>query len=197
MEETGLDYNTQRKRLILPEYGREIQYMVDYAVTLKTKEERQRCAETIVAIMLRMIPQLQDMESSEQKCWDHLALMSNFKLDIDYPYDISKAMGGQSKPDPIEYPAGRIPVRHYGRLLFSTFEKLKEMEPGEERDALIKMTANQMKRNLLQWNHGGSEDEKVADDLARFTDGKVQLDIDNFAFDKTEFKEPDKKKKKK
>lgn len=193
----GLDYNTQRKQLILPEYGREIQYMVDHAVTIVDKAERQRCAETIVGIMMTMIPQTQDAENCEQKCWDHLAVMSDFKLDVDYPYDISEARNMQHKPEPVPYPSGRIPVRHYGRMLFSIFEKLKSMEPGEERDRLTAMVANQMKRNLAQWNNSGSEDERVADDLARFTDGQIQLDINAFQFDKTDIKEPEKRKKKK
>ena len=91
MNINGLDYNTQRERLILPEYGREIQNMVDYCVALPTKEERQRCAATIVATMDRMVPQNRNNANYKQKLWDHLALMSDFKLDIDWPYDISEA----------------------------------------------------------------------------------------------------------
>ena len=189
----GLDYNTKREKLILPEYGREVQNMVDYAVSLPTKEERQRCAEAIVAIMDRMFPQNRDSADHAQKLWDHLAIMSNFKLDIDYPYDVSQAKTITKKPDPMPYPMTKIPVRHYGKMMFEVFDKLKSMEPGEERDELIRLTANQMKRNLFQWGHGSSDDEKVASDLARYTDGKVQLDLDHFEFDKVEPREMDKK----
>ena len=94
MNINGLDYNTQRERLILPEYGREIQNMVDYCVALPTKEERQRCAATIVATMDRMVRQNRNNANYKQKLWDHLALMSDFKLDIDWPYDISAAAPG-------------------------------------------------------------------------------------------------------
>ena len=193
----GLDYNTKREKLILPEYGREVQNMVDYAVSLPTKEERQRCAEAIVAIMDRMVPQNRDSADHAQKLWDHLAIMSNFKLDIDYPYDVSQAKTITKKPDPMPYPMTKIPVRHYGKMMFEVFDKLKSMEPGEERDELIRLTANQMKRNLFQWGHGSSDDEKVASDLARYTDGKVQLDLDHFEFDKVEPREMDKKRRKK
>jgi hypothetical protein len=193
----GLDYNTKREKLILPEYGREVQNMVDYAVSLPTKEERQRCAEAIVAIMDRMFPQNRDSADHAQKLWDHLAIMSNFKLDIDYPYDVSQAKTITKKPDPMPYPMTKIPVRHYGKMMFEVFDKLKSMEPGEERDELIRLTANQMKRNLFQWGHGSSDDEKVASDLARYTDGKVQLDLDHFEFDKVEPREMDKKRRKK
>ena len=193
----GLDYNTKREKLILPEYGREVQNMVDYAVSLPTKEERQRCAEAIVAIMDRMFPQNRDSADHAQKLWDHLAIMSNFKLDIDYPYDVSQAKTITKKPDPMPYPMTKIPVRHYGKMMFEVFDKLKSMEPGEERDELIRLTANQMKRDLYQWGHGSSDDEKVASDRARYTDGKVQLDLDHFEFDKVETREMDKKRRKK
>lgn len=180
----GLDYNTQREKLVLPEYGREIQDMVAYCVTLPTKEERQDCAETIISIMDRMNQQNHGNADHIQKLWDHLALMADFKLDIDYPFDVSQAMKIASKPEPMAYPMSKIPVRHYGKMMFELFEKLKNMEEDDERTELIRVVANQMKRCLIQWGHGSSDDEKVASDLARFTDGKVQLDLDTFKFDK-------------
>ena len=180
----GLDYNTQREKLVLPEYGRDIQKMVDHAMTLPTKEERQQCAESIVAIMGRRYSQNGDRKMREQKLWDHLALMSNFQLDIDYPYDVSEAKNITTKPAPMGYPMRDIPVRHYGSMVFELFQKLKAMEPGEERDALVCLTANQMKRSLLQWSRGSADDAKVAADLAHYTDGVIQLDLSTFKFEK-------------
>lgn len=185
----GLDYNTQREQLVLPEYGREIQLMVDHAVTLPTKEERQRCAETIVEIMGRMVPQNRQAADHEHKLWDHLALMSRFQLDIDWPFDISQAARIAAKPEPLGYPMNKIPVRHYGNMMFEVFEKLKTMPEGKERTELIRITANQMKRNLMQWSNGSSDDEKVASDLARYTDGKVQLDLSTFRFEKIDLRQ--------
>ena len=179
----GLDYNTQRERIKLNEYGREIQQMVDYCVSIPDREERQVCAEAIIDTMRKMNPSDQNINDRMQTLWDHLALMSDFKLDIDYPVEITTAEQMASKPEPVAYPNTRIPVRHYGRALFELFETLKTMEPGEERDTLVRMTANQMKRCLLLWGHGNGDDEKVADDLARFTDGVIQLDLDSFRFD--------------
>lgn len=189
----GLDYNTQREKLVLPEYGREVQSMVDYAVALTNRADRQRCANAIVAIMKRMFPQPAETEGYERKLWDHLALMSDFKLDIDYPYDIEEARTIQSKPAPMPYPMKRIPVRHYGSMMFEIFEKLKELPDGNEREELIRLAANQMKRDLVLWGHGSSDDDKVASDLANFTDGKVQLDLDSFKFDKIEVKEQERR----
>ena len=180
----GLDYNTQRERIKLNEYGREIQQMVDYCVSIPDREERQVCAEAIIDTMRKMNPSDQNINDRMQTLWDHLALMSDFKLDIDYPVEITTAEQMASKPEPVAYPNTRIPVRHYGRALFELFDTLKTMEPGEERDTLVRMTANQMKRCLLLWGHGNGDDEKVADDLARFTDGIIQLDLDSFRFDR-------------
>lgn len=181
----GLDYNTQREKLVMPEYGRGVQKMVDYAISLPTREERQQCAETIISIMNRMTPQGGgDKKAREQKLWDHLALMSNFQLDINYPYDVTEAKQIAEKPAPMGYPMRKIPVRHYGSMVFGLFEQLKTMAPGEERDALVCLTANQMKRSLLQWSHGSADDAKVAADLERFTDGAIRLDLSTFKFEK-------------
>ena len=180
----GLDYNTQREQIVLPEYGREIQQMVDYAVGLPDREERQRCARAIIAIMDRMVPESKNEAGQERKLWDQLAIMSRFQLDIDYPFDVTSASQMAQKPEPMPYPMKKIPVRHYGAMLFEAFEILKTMEPGRERDELVKLTANQMHRNLMQWSHGSSDGEKVASDLARFTDGKIQLDLDTFKFER-------------
>ena len=181
----GLDYNTQREKLVLPEYGREIQKMVNYCMTLPDRDERLRCAYAIIGTMEQMNPQLTQTDNYKQKLWDQLALISDFKLDIDWPVDISKA---SEKPQPLKYETGRIPVRHYGKLVFELLEKLKAMEPGEERDQLTALTANQMKRDLVQWGHGLCDDEKVASDLANFTDGKIQLDLDHFKFERVDMR---------
>lgn len=180
----GLDYNTQRERLVLPEYGREIQLMVDHSIGLPTKAERQRCAETIITTMMRMSPYAKDSADFKQKLWDHLAIMSNYKLDIDYPFDVSQAHQMQAKPAPMKYPMSRIRVRHYGKLVMEACDKLKTMEPGRERNELVRLVANQMKRDLTQWSHGSNDNEKVASDLAQFTDGAIQLDLSTFVFNK-------------
>lgn len=180
----GLDYNTKREKLILPEYGREIQKMVDYCMTLPDRDERLRCSQTIVDTMERMNPQVRQNDNYKQRLWDQLALISDFKLDIDWPVDVSQARVIHEKPQPMKYPMSKIPVRHYGKMVFELLDKLKTMKPGQERDELIALTANQMKRDLTLWGHGLNDNEKVADDMARFTDGKVQLDLNHFRFER-------------
>ena len=194
----GLDYNTHREQLLMPEYGREIQKMVDYAVSLTDKSERQSCAQEIIRLMETKVPELHDNADFEQTLWDHLYLMSHKQLDIDWPFDVTAAEKLQEKPKAIPLPQEGMRLRHYGKLLEQLFEKLKTMPEGEERDALTFYTANQMKRNLMTWGHGSMSDEKVADDLARFTDGIIQLDLSTTKLDKvTAIEEPKAKKKKK
>ena len=123
--------------------------------------------------------------------------MSHRELDIDWPYDVSEADKILSKPQPMKLPDNKIKLRHYGHLVEELPERLKEMPAGEERDELVKITANQMKRDLAMWGHGSMDDERVANDLARFTDGVIQLDLNHFRFDKVVMTEEVKSKKKK
>lgn len=203
MDIKGLDYNTAREQLVMTEYGREIQRMIDLAIALPTKEERMRCAYTIIHQMEMKNPQVRDGENYQQTLWDHLYLMSRKQLDIDWPFDMSAAENILSKPAPVAHPSngGQMRMRHYGQLLMEVFEQLKSMPAGAERDELVRLTANQMKRDLMTWGHGSIDDEKVADDLARFTDGKIQLDLSTFRFDRISAIVPDsgngKRKKKK
>ena len=185
MDIKGLDYNTQREKLILSEYGREIQKMVNIAISLPTKEERMCCAQAIIHQMEMKNPQVREGNDYQQTLWDHLYLMSHKQLDIDWPYDMSDAENILTKPSPMPHPSheGQVNLRHYGHLMAEAFEKLKTMPAGDERDELTRLIANQMKRDLATWGHGSIDDEKVADDLARFTDGIIQIDLSSFHFD--------------
>lgn len=192
----GLDYNTNREKLGMPEYGRGIYTMVQHALTLEDREQRQICAQRIVDTMRLMHPELKQQPDSEHKLWDHLALMADFQLDIDYPFDISDAKASMQRPNPLPYPDKTIRIKHYGALVFQMIDRVMEMEDGPERDALLSLTANQMKRDLLQWGHTSSAEERVIDDLARFSDGKIQLDP-NFKFERVQLPGNDKPQKRK
>ena len=174
-----MEYNTQRKKMELPEYGRSVQNMVDHALTIEDREERQRCANTIVNIMGGMFPHLRDVPDFKHKLWDHLAIMSDFKLDIDYPFEIVKREELEMKPGKIAYPDKAIRYRHYGRFLESMIKKLSEMEEGEEKQALLHMLAVQMKKNLNNWNKEGIEDQKIVDDLREYSNGAIDLKVED------------------
>ena len=174
-----MEYNTQRKKMELPEYGRSVQNMVDHALTIEDREERQRCANTIVNIMGGMFPHLRDVPDFKHKLWDHLAIMSDFKLDIDYPFEIVKREELDMKPGKIAYPDKAIRYRHYGRFLESMIKKLSEMEEGEEKQALLQLLAVQMKKNLNNWNKEGIEDQKIVDDLREYSNGTIDLKVED------------------
>ena len=163
----------------LPEYGRSVQNMVDHALTIEDREERQRCANTIVNIMGGMFPHLRDVPDFKHKLWDHLAIMSDFKLDIDYPFEIVKREELDMKPGKIAYPDKAIRYRHYGRFLESMIKKLSEMEEGEEKQALLQLLAVQMKKNLNNWNKEGIEDQKIVDDLREYSNGTIDLKVED------------------
>ena len=138
-----MEYNTQQRKLPLPEYGRSVQNMVDHALTIEDRAERQRCANTIVNIMGGMFPQLRDMEDYRHKLWDHL-------------------------PNKINY-------RHYGRLIQDLIKIAVAYPEGEEKDVLVRYIANHMKKDYINWNKDGVEDQKILDDLCELSGGKIKL----------------------
>lgn len=182
IEKVSVDYNTEREKLLLPEYGRCVQQMVDHAKSLEDKEERQRCATTIVALMANMTEQHGDPEDFRQKLWNHLAAIANYELDIDYPVTIEKLEDTKANHEPIPYPQERIAKRHYGAIVEALTKKLTEIEDGDERMALTEQVANQMKRSLGRWNRDAMNNEKVLDDIASYTEGKVSLLPDELKF---------------
>ena len=153
-----MQYTSELKRLVLPEYGRNVQQMVDHCMTIEDKAERTRCANTIINIMGNLFPHLRDIEDFKHKLWDHLAIMSDFKLDIDYPYEIVKKEDLYSRPPRIPYNNSRIRYRHYGKTLEKMIQKATEFEPGVEKDQLIKLLATQMKKSFLTWNKESVDD---------------------------------------
>ena len=170
-----MQYNTQQKRMTLPEYGRSIQNMVDHALTIEDRAERQRCANTIINIMGGMFPHLRDVPDFKHKLWDHLAIMSDFKLDIDYPFEIIPQNNLASKPEPVPYPCTKIRYRHYGRTLEVLIQKACEFPEGDEKQNLVALICNHMKKDYMTWNKDTVDDRKIADDLYELSGGKLQM----------------------
>lgn len=170
-----MTYNTQREKMILPEYGRTIQEMVDICLQIDDRNERQLCAETIIEIMMTMNPNLRQQPDYEHKLWDQLAILSDYKLDIDYPYEVIKREEMDAKPKPLKYPMQRIRFRHYGHLTEAFMKELKEMPDGPERQRLTEMIANYMKRSLYNWNRDAMDERKVAADVDYYTEGNVSV----------------------
>ncbi len=169
-----MDYNSSRKKLPLPEYGRNLQNMVDHILTIENWDERNRAAKTVIDIMGNMYPYLRDINDFKHKLWDHLAIMSDFKLDIDYPYDPPRRETFNEPPKRIDYDFGKIKLRHYGKILESLVDKAAHYESGEEKEALIKLLANHMKKSYLVWNKDTVDDEKIYADLEILSHGRIK-----------------------
>lgn len=171
-----MNYNTEEKKLVMPEYGRNIQNMVDYCVAIQDPEERKRCADSIIDIMGNMFPHLRDVNDFKHILWDHLAIMADFKLDIKYPYEIIKKEDLYSRPPCLPYINSRIRFRHYGKTLELMIHKATQMEAGAEKDQLIKLLATQMKKSFLTWNKESVDDRKIFKDLDELSEGQIVLD---------------------
>lgn len=192
-----LTYNTQQDQLPLPEYGRNIQQMVDYCLTIEDREERTVCAHTIVKAMSRLFPEAKDTEAGRRKLWDHLAIMSGYQLDIDWPFEMPQPENMQVGPEKVMYPATHIRLRHYGRHLEQMMQKLTEMQPGEERDQLTSLVANQMKKCLAVSGLDTVDDARVLKDLAMYTHGAINLDPAEYHLHEYEIVAPPTKRKRK
>lgn len=167
-------YNTKRKALTLPEYGRNVHQMVDFIKTIDDRDERTTAAKGVVKLMKQMQPQVKELENYEQKLWDHFFIMADYDLDIDAPFPIPTREHIEKRPDKVEYQNNRIRFRHYGSNVENIISKAVAMEEGEEKTALVSMIANMMKRFYLQWNRDSVTDDVIWDQLNRLSKGKIK-----------------------
>ena len=168
-----MDYNSNRKKLLLPEYGRHIQKMVDHCVSIEDKEERTKCAHSIIGNMGNMFPHLRDVNDFKHKLWDHLAIMSDFKLDIDTPFELPEKETLYERPKKMAYNNQKIKYRHYGRTIEKMIDEAAAMEEGELKNHLVMLIANNMKKSLLTWNKDFPGDERVFSDIKEMSGGKL------------------------
>ena len=176
-------YNTTSKKLIFPIYGRSIQNMVDHCVTIEDREERLRCAETIVRKMENFSPMNKDREDFYRVLWDHLFIMSGFALDVDFPYPIiTKEEYEKKEEGHLEEPGSHTPkYRHYGRLVEEMIAFVRTLPEGEKRLELSKKIAVQMKKDYLNWNSKGVTNAKIFTELYELSGGEIYLDDHMFA----------------
>jgi hypothetical protein len=169
------DYNTQRKRMALPEYGRNVQKMIDHIKTIEDRNERNRAAKTIIQIMGNLNPHLRDEGDFRHKLWDHLALIANFDLDIDSPYPWPEPSKFNEKPRQVPYKQGDIRFLHYGRIIELMIDAAVEMPDGEEKEYLTTLIVNQMKKAYITWNRSQVADEVIIGDMKFLSGGKLKM----------------------
>lgn len=170
-----MEYNTSRSPLIIPEYGRYIQEMVQHAITLPTKEERTKAARTIVNGMAILNPQLKDMTDYRHKLWDHLFVISDFALDCDSPFPMPERDIVNKRPEKLEYPQKDIKRRHYGSIIESMIAEAKKIEDPAEQMTVVESIANFMKMSYLTWNRDTVSDELIRDQLFELSGKTLSL----------------------
>jgi hypothetical protein len=149
--------------------------MIDFCCNIENREERTKAAHSLIAIMGNMNPHLRDVADFKHKLWDHLAIMSDFKLDIEYPCEIIQKENLRSKPEKVPYGSKTIKVRHYGHTTEELIDKVLEMEDGPDKERLIQLLANHMKKSFLTMNRESVEDVKLFDDLRLLAEGKIDI----------------------
>jgi len=170
-----LEYNTERVHLIIPEYGRHIQKMIDQAKAIEDREERNKVTKAIIAVMGNMQPHLRDVPDFQHKLWDQLFIMADFDLDVDSPYDKPSREDLSERPDPLGYPQNYPKYRFYGNNIKRMIDVAVKWEKNEMRDALELTIANHMKKCFLNWNKDTVEDDVIFDHLFELSEGQINL----------------------
>ena len=171
----NLEYNTVREDLIIPEYGRHIQKMINYASTRETKEERNKLANAIISVMGNLQPHLRDVADFQHKLWDQLFIMSDFKLDADSPFEKPSKEILNSKPEPLSYPQNFPKYRFYGNNIKIMIDEAVKWDSGEMKDALVLTIANHMKKCFLNWNKDSVKDQVIFDHLYELSETKIDI----------------------
>ena len=171
-----MEYNTTRDKLLLPEYGRNVQNMITFAMQIENRDERNRAAQAIIEVMGQLNPHLRDVDDFRHKLWTHLFLMSDFQLDVDSPYEIPKLEKLMEKPELLEYPKSSIKYGHYGKYTEKILATAKETKSSEEKEFLKNTMANFMKKLYLSHNNDAVENHVIAGNLKELSKGEVVLD---------------------
>ncbi|HEY4324944.1 MAG TPA: DUF4290 domain-containing protein [Mucilaginibacter sp.] len=183
----NFDYNSTRNKLILSEYGRNVQNMVKYIVALPTKEERNRYAQVVIDLMGFLNPHLRDVADFKHKLWDHLHIISDFQIDVDSPYPKPSPEAIHLKPEPLRYPHQRIKYKHYGKTIELMIEKAKSIDDPDRKRHMVQAVANFMKMAYVQWNKDSVADETILSDLYNLSGGQLKLE-ENINLNRVEYR---------
>jgi len=174
-----MEYNTTRGNLIISEYGRNVQEMVKYICNLEDREKRSRMAATLVSILSSMHPEMRDQGDLKHKLWDHIHVISDFLLDVDSPYPVPPRPQDTPPPKRVRYTQEDIKLRPYGKYMQRIIEKATEFEDGPEKDELVKVIANGLKKMYLNWNRDSVNDELIHEHLSMLSAGRLKMNEDD------------------
>ena len=172
----ALSYNTERDQLYIPEYGRNVQNMINYAKQIESRDERNLAARAIIDVMGQLNPHLRDVEDYTHKLWTHLFIMSDFEIDVDSPYEIPEPEKLKERPEIVKYPKNKSKYGHFGHYAEEIIKKTAEIEDKEERDYLTEILANLLKQNYLIFHTKNVENSAIVSHLKELSDGKLDLE---------------------
>jgi len=175
MEAAEKDYNTRRPQMVIPEYGRNIQKMVEHAINTPDREERNKIANAIISVMGQLNPHLRDIADFKHKLWDHLFIISDYKLDVDSPYPVPEREEIMRKPEKMAYPKTDNRFKHYGKSVVNLINRAIEFPEGDEKEALIGVVVNLMKKSYLTFNQDSVDDAQILADLETLSKGKLKV----------------------
>ena len=175
----NLEYNTERTKLVIPEYGRHLHKMIDQALACVNKEERNKMAKAIIGVMGNLNPHLRDVPDFQHKLWDQLFIMSDFELDVDTPYPLPSKEVFSQRPEKLDYPQNFPKYRFYGNNIKRMIDVATGWEEGEMKKQLVYVIANHMKKCFLNWNKDTVEDDVIYEHLLELSDGKLIVDSSN------------------
>ena len=185
-----MEYNTEREHLIIPEYGRHVQKMIAHATNLKDKTEQQKCVNAIIAFMGQRNPHLRDIKDFTHKLWDHLFIMSDFKIDVQSPYPKPERVKLAARPEKMSYPKQKIRFPFYGVNIEKMVAYAIQMEDGELKETMAGMIANHMKKDYICWNKAFVDDDTILKHLNQLSEGKVKTHTDFKLIDDKDIQKP-------
>lgn len=196
-----MEYNTEREKIVISEYGRNIQIMIRHLMDIEDRKQRTEAAYFIVNVMAQMNPQVKESNDYMHKLWDHLHIIADYKLDVDSPYPVPTPEMQKKKPEHVGYQKNNIRYGHYGQYIYDVVKKVKEMEDGPKKQAILINIANQMKRDYLNWNRDTVNDLLILDDLYKISGEEIALPMEtkliptNEILNKTQNQQQNQKKK--
>ena len=196
-----MEYNTEREKIVISEYGRNIQVMIRHLMDIEDRKQRTEAAYFIVNVMAQMNPQVKESNDYMHKLWDHLHIIADYKLDVDSPYPVPTPEMQKKKPEHVGYQKNNIRYGHYGQYIYDVVKKVKEMEDGPKKQAILINIANQMKRDYLNWNRDTVNDLLILDDLYKISGEEIALPMEtkliptNEILNKTQNQQQNQKKK--
>ncbi|MCO4293751.1 DUF4290 domain-containing protein [Solitalea sp. MAHUQ-68] len=185
---TPFDYNTTRPRLLMAEYGRNVQNMINHVLTLEDKEERNKYAQAVIELMGQLNPHLRDVTDFKHKLWDHLFIISDFALEVDSPFPVPSKESIYAKPHRLKYPSNHIKYKHYGKTLEYMLDKARSLPDSDRKNQFVNSLAAFMKMSYIGWNKDTVSDETIINDLNELSNSELNSQEAAISLSKFDFR---------